>query len=238
MRVDPAFVTSVLQRANLGRTTYDALELHVDKRLSRNFSAKVSYTLSYSRGNTSGNGIPQSPLQVFDDLRLEANDGPTDFDRRHNFVVGGTARVPRTGGLTFSAVARALSGLPFSLVDSNTDSDRNGILFDLLPAGSYEGSGRNAIAVDHNGKRNGAYGPGFFQVDMRLGYRLRAGSDRTLDVFGEMFNVTNRANFDSPTTAVLGHGVADRRLTDFLVLRTLRPGGIPRTGQFGIRFGF
>jgi hypothetical protein len=57
-------------------------------------------------------------------------------------------------------------------------------------------------------------------------------------VFGEMFNVTNRANFDSPTTLVLTHPVADRRLTDFLALRTLRPGGIPRTGQFGIRFGF
>jgi Carboxypeptidase regulatory-like domain/TonB dependent receptor-like, beta-barrel/TonB-dependent Receptor Plug Domain len=238
LRVDPAFTTSVLQRANLGRTTYDALELHVDKRLSRNFSAKMSYTLSYSRGNTSGNGIPQSLLQVFDDLRLDANEGPTDFDRRHNFVVGGTARIPRTGGLTFSGVARALSGLPFSLIDSNMDPDRNGILFDLLPAGSYEGSGTNAISVDYNGKRNGAYGPGFFQVDIRVGYRLPAGADRTLDVFGEMFNVTNRANFDSPTTLVLTHPVADRRLTDFLALRTLRPGGIPRTGQFGIRFGF
>jgi hypothetical protein len=238
LRVDPAYTTSVLQRANLGRTTYDALELHVDKRLSRNFSAKMSYTLSYSRGDTSGNGIPQSLLQVLDDLRLDANEGPTDFDRRHNFVVGGTARIPRTGGLTFSGVARALSGLPFSLIDSNMDPDRNGILFDLLPAGSYEGSGTNAISVDYNGKRNGAYGPGFFQVDIRVGYRLPAGADRTLDVFGEMFNVTNRANFDSPTTLVLTHPVADRRLTDFLALRTLRPGGIPRTGQFGIRFGF
>jgi hypothetical protein len=73
---------------------------------------------------------------------------------------------------------------------------------------------------------------------MRVGYRLRAGSDRTLDIFGEMFNVANRANFDNPATTVLTHPVADRRLTDFLVLRTLRPGGIPRTGQFGIRFGF
>ena len=60
VRVNPAFITSVLQRVNMGRTDYDALELHVDKRFSRNFSAKVSYTLSYSRGNTSGNGIPQS----------------------------------------------------------------------------------------------------------------------------------------------------------------------------------
>jgi hypothetical protein len=237
-RVNPQFVTSVLQRINAGRTDYDALELHVDKRFSRRFSAKVSYTLSYSRGNTSGNGIPQMPLQQLDDLRLDANEGPTDFDRRHNFVVGVTAQVPRTGGLTVSAVARALSGLPFSLIDSNIDADRNGILFDFVPAGEYSGTGPNGISVDYNGKRNGAYGPGFFQIDMRLGYRLRAGGDRTLDLFGEIFNLANRANFDNPITMVLTHPVADRRLTDFLQLRTLRPGGIPRTGQLGIRFGF
>jgi len=238
VRANPEFTTSVLQRVNLGRTDYDALELHLDERLSRNYSAKVSYTLSYSRGNTSGNGIPQMLFQRLDDLRLADNDGPTDFDRRHNFVARASARVPRTGGLTVSAVARALSGLPFSLTDSNVDADRNGIRFDLLPAGTYSGQGRNAIAVDYDGGRNGAYGPGFFQLDLRVGYRLPAGAGRTLDVFGEIFNVTNRANFDNPTTAVLGHPVADRRLTDFLQLRTLRPGGIPRTGQFGLRLGF
>jgi hypothetical protein len=178
-------------------------------------------------------------MQVLDDLRLDANEGPTDFDRRHNFVVSGTMRVPRTGGLTLSAVARALSGLPFSIIDSNIDADRNGILFDLLTAGSYRGTGRNAISVDYDGRRNGAYGPGFFQLDMRVGYRLPAGVERTLDVFGEVFNLTNRANFANPTTNVLvNHPVADRRLTDFLVLQTLRAGGIPRTGQFGVRFGF
>ena len=36
----------------------------------------------------------------------------------------------------------------------------------------------------------------------------------------------------------LGHPAADRRMTDFLVLRSLRPGAIPRTGQVGVRFGF
>ena len=238
VRVNPAFTRSVLQRVNMGRTEYDALELHLDKRFSQNYSAKVSYTLSYSRGNTSGNGIPQLVTQVLDDPRLDASEGPTDFDRRHNFVVSGMARVPRTGGLTVSAVARALSGLPFSIIDSNTDADRNGILADFLPAGTYQGTGANAISVDYDGTRNGAYGPGFFQLDLRVGYRLPMGAARTLDVFGEVFNVTDRANFNNPTTTVLTYPVADRRLTDFLVLQTLRPGGIPRTGQFGIRFGF
>jgi hypothetical protein len=176
--------------------------------------------------------------QLGDDLRLDANHGPTDFDRRHNLVVSGTYRVPRTGGLTVSGIARALSGLPFTIIDSSTDPDRNGILFDSLPAGTYSGTGRNAMAVAYKGGRNGAYGPGFFQLDLRAGYRLVTDGSRTLDVFGELFNVSDRAAFDNPVTAVLGHPAADRRLMDFLVLRSLRPGSIPRTGQIGVRFGF
>ena len=93
--------------------------------------------------------------------------------------------------------------------------------------------------MDYDGKRNGAYGPGFFQLDLRVGYRIRIpGGSRTLDAFGEIFNATDRANYNNPTVLTLGHPAADRRLTDFLTLTTLRPGAIPRTGQFGLRFGF
>jgi hypothetical protein len=244
-RVNPEFVTSVFERTNLGRTDYDALEVQLDKRYSNNYRIRVAYTLSYSRGNTGGMGVPQSLLQRLDDMRLDVNEGPTDFDRRHNFVVSGSVLVPRTGGLTVTGVGRALSGTPFSLIDSNTDPDRNGILFDLLPPGQYSGTGQNALTVDYNGKRNGAYGPGFVEMDLRLGYRLRLPRESTVDIFGEVFNVTDRANFENPFTDIAtgqlagtGQPAADRRLTDFLLLTRLRPGGIPRTGQFGIRWGF
>jgi hypothetical protein len=53
---------------------------------------------------------------------------------------------------------------------------------------------------------------------------------RTLDVFVDVFNVTNRANFENPT--------GDRRSTDFLNLTALRAGAVPTTAQFGARLGF
>ena len=165
-----------------------------------------------------------------DDLRLDLNAGPTDFTRRHNFVLSGSVLVPRTGGLNISAVARALSGLPFSITDSSTDPDQNGILFDPIDAGSYSGSGEDAITVDNDGGRNGARGPGFFQLDLRAGYRVRILGQRTIEGFIDIFNVTNRANFANPS--------GDRRSTNFLVLTDLREGGIPRTLQFGARFAF
>jgi hypothetical protein len=144
-------------------------------------------------------------------------------------VVSGAAIVPGTGGLTVSTVVRYLAGLPFTVQDTSSDADRNGILFEPLPAGDYSGTGSNAVTVHSDGGRNGARGPSFFQADARLGYRFKVGA-RQLEVFGEVYNLTNRANFDIPT--------GDRFSTNFLRLTALRAGAIPRTAQLGARFVF
>jgi hypothetical protein len=227
----PAFAASVFTPVNDGKIDYDALETALVKRFSNDYSFRVSYTLGYSRGNTSGLGIPTSPFQVLDDLGLSANQGPTNFDRRHNLVISGQATVPKTTGMTVAWVARALSGTHFSVVDSTTDPDRNGTFAEPLPAGSYTSTtGRNPYTADAESERNGATGPGFFQLDLRLGYRLRPGRGRSLDLFADVFNVTNRANFDNP--------IGDRRSTDFFNLTTLRAGAVPATLQLGVRFEF
>ena len=227
----PAFAAAVFTPVNDGKIDYDALEAALVKRFTDDYSFRVSYTLGYSRGNTSGLGIPTSPFQVLDDLGLSANEGPTNFDRRHNLVISGQALVPKTTGMTVAWVARALSGTHFSVVDSTTDPDRNGTFAEPLPAGSYTSTtGRNPYTADVEGERNGATGPGFFQLDLRLGYRLHPGSGRSLDLFADVFNVTNRANFDNP--------IGDRRSTDFFNLTTLRAGAVPTTLQLGVRFAF
>jgi hypothetical protein len=225
------FVGSVQVRDNLGETRYDGLNLAVEKRYSHNFSGRVSYSIGHARGTVNG-GLPDTAnFQFLDDLNLDLNEGPSNFDRRHNFVLSFRGMVPRTGGLTVSGVYRALSGQPLTIQDQNVDLDRNGIFFDPLPPGTYSGVGPNAITVENKGGRNGARGPGYAQLDMRIGYRLRVKTTRTLDVFGEIFNVTNRVNFDNPT--------GDRRAgAQFLVPTTLRGGGFPRQFQLGARFGF
>lgn len=227
-RTNPAFTASVLQRVNEGEIRYDALQFQAERRWAGRYRFRVSYTLANSRGNTSGAGIPTSDLHFLDDMRLGANEGPTDVDRRHNFVFSGAAEVPGTG-LSLGTVVRALSGSAFTIQDTNSDPDRNGVLFDPLPAGSYSGTGEDSFTVDNRGGRNGARGPAFFQVDARLGYRFRFG-DRSLELVGEVYNVTNRANFNNPT--------GDRRSPNFLRLTALRPGGIPRTAQIGAKLVF
>jgi hypothetical protein len=230
VRINPAYVGAVNQPVNAGEIDYDALEVALVKRFASDYSFRVSYTLGNSRGNTTGAGIPLSGFQVLDDLNLDMNEGPTNVDRRHNLVISGQALVPKTGGLTVAWVARALSGSHFTLLDSTTDPDRNGTFAEPLPAGSYVSTGRNPWNVDFDGKRNGATGPGLFQADLRLGYRLRPGTGRSLDLFVDVFNITNRANFENPT--------GDRRSTDFLNLTALRAGAVPTTAQFGARMQF
>src|SRR5690606_23531727 len=117
-----------------------------------------------------------------------------------------------------------------TLTDSTTDPDRNGSFSEPLEAGTYNGQGEDAYEVDFESERNGARGPGFFQLDIRAGYRIAVADGMTLDAFGEIFNLTNRANFANPS--------GDRRQSNFLLLTDLREGALPRTGQFGLRFAF
>jgi hypothetical protein len=211
-----------------GKTRYDGLNLQFERRFSGFWSARAGYTLGYARGNNNGASLASNNFQVLAEKNLDMNSGPLDTDRRHNFTVNGRIEVPRTGGLTVSALFRYMSGRPFTIHDSNVDVDRNGILIDPLPAGEYTGGGANTITVKNDGGRNGTYGPDYMQLDARFGYRVRM-SARTLDVFAEVFNVTNRSNFTNPS--------GDRRM-NFLLLNGLVAGGFPRQLQIGTRLGF
>ncbi len=225
------FTGGVTQPLNVGRVDYDALLVAFNKRFSQNYAARVSYTLANSSGNTSGNGVAASGFQVLDDMNLDLNEGPTNFDTRHNFVVSGQALIPRTGGLNFSWVVRALSGSAFSLTNNTIDQDRNGTSAEPLPAGDYTGVGADPYTVKgYKSERNGATGPGFLSADMRLSYRLGSGQ-RRVELIADVFNLTNHVNFANPS----GNQGAP---TTFLVLTGYSTSYAPRKVQLGARFQF
>jgi hypothetical protein len=215
----------------IGETRYDGLNLQVEKRLHNNWSARLSYGLGYGRGNTSGIPTAVNDFQVLEERNLELNEGPTNLDRRHTLTLSGRVEVPWLRGLTGGAIVRMMSGSPFTIHDSSVDANRNNILIDPLPAGTYSGVGQNAVTVDNQGGRNGAYGPGSLQIDLRAGYRVRPRAGQTLDVFAEIFNLSNEPNFANPS--------GDQRLVQtFLIPTSLAGGGFPRQFQIGARFGF
>jgi hypothetical protein len=216
-----------------GYSNYDALNVSVEKRYSNNYSLRGGYSRGYTRGISGGQGdTPQ--FQKNAELNSEKSWGRNSVDRQHVFTMSGRMEIPKARGVTLSGTMRAMTGAAFTLQDDTFDVDQNGILNEPLPAGTYSTAAEHGMRdVEVNGDlRNGSYGPGFFQLDLRLGYRARLGGRRTLDIFGEAFNVTDRANFNNP-------GSNRRVATDFLRFTGLVGGtGFPRQLQLGVRLGF
>jgi hypothetical protein len=200
----------------------------------------VSYSLSNSRG-TAYEQADKNTYQFQTDLNLDDLYAPTTADRRHVLSINGRTEIPKTRGITVSSTMRYMSGAPFTILDTSIDADRNGELVDPLPAGTYSGTATNAMKdVENKGGRNGARGPDYFQVDVRAGWRGRMGGSRALELFLDIFNITNRTNWDNPTTTDIPGWSTDRRLAaTFLELTNLRGGsGFPRQAVFGARLLF
>ena len=150
--------------------------------------------------------------------------------------MSGAVEIPHTKGLNLSGVWQYNSGTPFTITDSNTDPNRNGLFTDdALPAGTYSGAvgNSNAITVENTGGFNGARGPDFSLASLRAAYqfKLPGNGNRRIRAYVDVFNITNRANFNNPT--------GDRRdAATFLILRSIRNGGPSRTAQFNVRYDF
>jgi hypothetical protein len=220
---------------NTGESDYDGLNLSLEKRYANNWSGRISYSLSHSRG-TAENQADRNTFQTLTDMNLGLWRGPSSVDRRHVLSIGARTEIPKTRGATLATTVRYMSGAPFTIYNSAIDVNRNGELDDPVAAGTYSGTGTNALQnVDFDGKRNGARGPDYFQADVRAGWRHRIQGEKVLELFLDVYNITNRANFDNPV-------VANRDMrtpTTFLVLTNLYGGGgFPRQAQIGARFAF
>jgi hypothetical protein len=220
---------------NTGSSVYNALNLSLEKRYANNWSGRISYSLSKATG-TANDQADRNQYQVGTNLNLDALNGPSNVDRRHILSIGAQYDVPKTGGLSLSTTTRYMSGAPFTIFDSSIDADKNGELVDPVLAGTYSGTAQDAMQnVAYSGGRNGAVGPDYFQMDLRAGYRRKIGQQKSAELYFDLYNITNRANFDNPLTTN-----SDRRLpATFLVLTNLRGGGgFPRQAQIGFRFAF
>jgi hypothetical protein len=249
-RIEPIsrFNSSVLELVNLGWFDYNGLQTSVQKRFTNNYQFRLSYTYSRGRGTVGAPGATDTilwatvdPATKITDLHMNDRTSLGDQDRPHILSLSGSVVVPHTGGLNLSGVYQYNSGTPFTLNDSTTDPNRNGnFTDDPLPAGTYSGAAGNpnAISVENKGGFNGARGPDFSLLSVRGAYRFKlpGNGNRRLMAYVDVFNVTNRANYNNP----LGGGTtADRRdAATFLILSSIRNGGPSRTAQFNVRYDF
>ena len=233
------WTASVVTVVNAAQIDYNSVQVSATKRYMNNWQARISYAYSRGRGNTPTGQADSADSQFLGDLNLDNEYGPTTVDRPHILTLVGSYDVPRTGGLKLSGVFRARSGTPITLRNTTFDHDSNGLTAnEYLAPGTYTGAAPdvaspNAIpyTVEYKGGRAGARGPGYAQFDMRAGYRIQMGGARTLDLFLDIFNLSNRANFANPST--------DQRLpATFLRLLDVSDEGPTRTAQINVRYGF
>jgi len=232
----------VLELVNSGTFEYNGLQTSVQKRFSHGYQFRVSYTYSQAHGTTRAPGATDTittyttdPVTKETTQNLGNLEAPGDQDRPHLLSMSGSVEVPHTKGLNLSGVWQYQSGTPFTLTNSSTDPNQNGLFEEPIAAGSYSGAAgnRNAITVDNKGGFNGARGPDFSLASVRAAYRFRLphNPNRRVMVYVDVFNVTNRANFNNPSSD-------QRDAATFLILRSIRNGGPSRTAQFNLRYDF
>lgn len=168
---------------NNGRATYQAVSLLLRRQSSSGLAFQTFYTLAFDKNDT----------QDFSDLPTIQTDRSTDWgwstdDVRHRWVMSATYVVPDLGpaawqrfltGFQVSSAATYRSAFP---IDPQAEVDING---DGVVNDRAAGLARNSFR---------AYD--YAAIDVRISRAIRIGASR-LELLGEVFNLLNRANFDS-----------------------------------------
>ena len=202
----------LLSIESTGFSSYDGLNLALEKRYSDRWGMRLSYALGYSRGDTfeqyGTNGISLNGVQtqVLGDLNMAENWQPAEHDRKHVLTLSGRTELP--GGITLSPIFRYMSANPFTMYNSQLDLDRNGTNWDPIPAGPYTGMGDDAFTVEHNGRQGGARQGDYINLDVRFGWRARPGDGETLDIYFDIINLLDRPNFLRRVVCERGPGTA------------------------------
>lgn len=212
-------------------STYNALQLGVQKRYSNNLMFTASYTLSKVTEDAADFFSISEPNNQFD---LGAEKGDGTHDQRHVFSFSGVYDLPR--GFQLSGIVRASSGIPINFILSD-DHNSDGFLNDRPDLGA-DGS-FVAPPADRPGNlpRNFGRGGNFFQVDMRVAYHLDFAKSYRAEFLFEAFNIFNRTNFNYRPGTV-------NRVIDFSDPSTLAVLGTatevfdPRQIQLGFKFDF
>jgi len=210
-----ALLNNIVQIEGTGNSSYNALWVTANKRLSRGFQFNASYTFSKS---IDYNSLNSQGVVVQDSYNLAGSRGLSDFDARHRFVFSGIYEAPFHGnqlveGWQLGAIVQSQSGNPVNIVVNNaTFTGLNNTVrpdvtgpvailgtpnrwFDIspfvVPVGRFGSLGRNVVI-----------GPGFNNTDFSVIKRTKLTERQVIEFRWEVFDVFNHANFGQPGRVV------------------------------------
>jgi len=188
LRARPEFGL-VRETRSTGRSSYNALNLQIRKRMSRGFQFQASYTWSKAQDHGLGGGMVVGSIDregLSDPLDQERDFGPTAWDTRHTFVASAVIAPVVEGADWWSAVlddnqigivVQANSGLPYN-IRSNVDLNDDGFTNDR---------------PNFVGRNSGTLGS-VFTVDLRYSRMVQVREGVRLELFADAKNLFNRAN--------------------------------------------
>src|SRR5262245_31196622 len=209
----------IIELTNDGKSWYDALQLSYRQQGWHGINTQYNYTLSKCEDLNSDNSRGRNNFpQANNPYDPEANRGPCDFDRRHNFNIAGVYAIPGSGALAsgwqIGTVFTALSGRPFTPNVSSRDQsgqDTGSLradcladpIYDLTNPDGFITNPKQAFGTPTAGRlgtcgRNSVRSPGLAQWDLNVIKEFRITGGTRVQARWEIFNLLNRVNLGFP----------------------------------------
>ena len=250
----PAFGT-IRVVDSTANSSYNSLQLSLDKRFSRGFTILANYTWAKSIDYGSGGGTQWCCYS--NPFYFKHQRGLSDFHHEHRFVTSWLWELPRLtaqpaaarfvlGAWSLSGALTLESGAPFSIVAgqdnslSGVGSDRADLVGDPSRQARQEPNrdpvrewfNTRAFAPNREGTfgtagRNIVFGPGLANVDVAVAKYFPVTEALRVQFRSEFFNLFNRANFGLPSNSLTSGTYG--RITAALD---------PRILQFGLKLQF
>jgi len=185
------------------KTKYDGLLLSLEKRFSKRYQFRASYTLSKAFNYANDDQIPFSNGPVNpNNIQLEY--GPTPNDRRHYFTFSGAVELPH--GFRLAPIMTLASGVPMDILLPDASSripilQRNaggrqfksaaGLNRFLTQLNAAGGVGGQPLPLARDDAR---FNDDFSSFDLRLSRAFRLSEKASLEPIVEVFNLFNVTN--------------------------------------------
>jgi outer membrane receptor protein involved in Fe transport len=213
-----------------GHASYDAFQLSASRRFRAGFTGGFQYQYSRNTGTTQGSNEAATAQNTFD-FETEDGTNPQDIPHTFNaslvYSLPGEGRL--RGGWRIGGIVNARSGVPINVTISRPDNVTvNGVTTTNIPGGNSRGTQRPdlvpgvnpyiegggvrylnpaAFATPQPGTfgnlpRNFLRGPEFWQVDLMFSKDLHLTANHALQVRAEIFNLTNRLNYENPVASL------------------------------------
>lgn len=207
--LDPTLGITTNSTASYAHGNYESAVLNVTKRFSNHFQVFANYIWSENKDNGASERDTDTYFGQQDPFNINLDYGRNGLDIKHQFKAAGVYELP--WGFAVSSSVIAHTGVPFPLYLGTADiggsfvnADLNG---DTVANSGFGHNNDRPTLTLNNGKtvlldRYPFNQPGFAEWDARLQKDFALGERYKVQLSGDFYNLTNRANvYSNPDTS-------------------------------------